>query len=78
MDTVNMGAVSGRRGQPSSSGDGQDSSGYGRFLGLLVVVMLVAVALLLIRGLKQASQAGDCLRQGRSDCNILITSPEKP
>ncbi len=53
---------------------GDNSGGNGRLPGLLVIVALVVVALLMARTLRQSSQDGDCLLQGRSDCNHSITA----
>jgi len=43
-----------------------------KIVGLLLVLLLVAVALLVVRGLQRSTAREDCLMQGRTDCNPAI------
>jgi len=45
-----------------------------RILGLLLVLLLVAAALLVIRNLHNASVLQDCEMQGRSNCTPAIST----
>jgi uncharacterized membrane protein len=45
-----------------------------RILGLLVVLLLVGVALLVIRNLRDSAAMQDCVMQGRSNCAPPIST----
>ena len=49
----------------------EGSSRRGAIVGLLIAVVMLAVGLWLAHDLTAASQMQDCLRSGRTNCNVI-------
>ena len=49
----------------------------GALVGLLVAVVMLAVALWLAHDLTAASKLQDCLMSGRTNCNVIEPAPRR-